>query len=66
MNSQHCDEAFFALLEAEVREQEQREMKRAQLPEPVYRAGRKQPNLHYRGKGHQRYKLSLVSDKNKP
>jgi len=36
MNSGHCDEAFFALLEAEVREQDQREMNRGQLPETIY------------------------------
>ena len=65
MNSQHCDEAFFALLETEMREQEQRDMKCAQLPETVYRAGCKKPTLHYRGRGHQGYKLSLVSDKDK-
>ena len=65
MNSRHCDKAFFALLEAEVREQAFLEVERAQLPETVYRARRKQPTLHYRGKGHQGSKLSLVSDKDK-
>jgi hypothetical protein len=65
MNSRHCDKAFFALLEAEVREQAFQELERAQLPETVYRAGVKGPSLHYRGKGHQGYKLSLVSDRDK-
>ena len=65
MNSTHCDELFFALLEAEVREQERCEMKPAQPPETVYRTGCKGPTLHYRGRGHQRYKLRLVSYKDK-
>jgi len=66
MNSKHCDEAFFALLQAEIQEQERCEMKTAQPPETVYQVGRKGPTLHYRGKGHQGYKLRLVSDKDKP
>ena len=66
MNSGHCDEVFFALLEAEIQEQERCEMKTAQPPETVYRAGCKGPTLHYRGGGYQGYKLSLVSDKDKP
>ena len=65
MNSRQCVEAFFALLESEVREQEHREVKCVQPPETVYRAGRKGPTLHHRGEGHQGYKLSLVSDKDK-
>ena len=31
----------------------------------VYRIGCKGPTLHYRGKGHQGYKLSLVSGMDK-
>ena len=65
MNSKHCDVAFFALLEAEVREHEHREVKCVQPPETVYRIGCKGPTLHYRGKGHQGYKLSLVSGMDK-
>jgi len=65
MNSKHCAEAFMAMLEAEVREQEQRQIKHVQPPENVYQVGRKGPTLHYRGRGHQGYKLRLVSDKDK-
>ena len=65
MNSKHCDEAFMAMLEVEVREQEQRQIKRVQPPETVCQLGRKGPTLHYRGRGHQGYKLSLVSNKDK-
>ena len=65
MNSQCYDEAFFALLEAEVLEQEQRETQRVQPSETVHRTGCKEPTLHYRGKGYQGYKLSLVNDKDK-
>ena len=65
MDSQCCDEAFFALLEAEVREQERRETQRARPSETVHRTGCKGPTLHFRCKGNQGYKLSLVSDKDK-
>ena len=66
MNSNDCDEAFFALLEAEVREPERCEIKTAKPPETVYRTGCKGPTLHHRGNGHQGYKLGLVSYKDKP
>ena len=65
MNSKHCDEALIALLEAEVREQEQWQIKRVQPAETVSQVGRKGPTLHYRGKGHQGFKLKLLSDKDK-
>ena len=57
--------AFFALLQAEIQEQERCEMKTAQPPETIHQHGRKGPTLHYRGRGHQGYKLRLVSDKDK-
>ena len=63
MNSQHCDEAFFALLEAEVREQEHREMKRAHPTETEYTAGRKGSTLHFKGRGRQGFQLKCVSER---
>ena len=65
MNSNDCGEALFALLEAEMQEQERCEMKTAKPPGTVCRTGCKGQTLHYRGAGHQGYKLSLVSDKDK-
>jgi len=65
MNSKHCDKAFMALLETEVREQEQCQIKRVKTPETMYQVGRKGPTLQYRGKGHQGYQLSLVSHRGK-
>ena len=50
MNSKHCNEAFMAMLEAEVREQEQRQIEHVQPPETMYHIGRKGPTLHYRGR----------------
>ena len=61
MNSKHYGEAFFALLEAEVREQEQQEIKRVKTPETMYRVGRKGATLHFRGKGRQGFQLASVS-----
>lgn len=63
MSSKHCDEAFFALLEAEVREQEHREVNPAQPPETAYTAGRKGPTLHFKGRGRQGFQLKCVSER---
>ena len=61
MNSKYFDEAFFYLLVAEVQDQEQREIKRAQPPKTVYRVGRKGPTLHFRGRGRQGFQIASVS-----
>ena len=61
MNSKHFDEAFFSLLEAEVREQEQQEIKRTRLPETLCQVGRKGPTLHFRGRGRQGFQIASVS-----
>ena len=61
MNSKHCDEAFMALLEAEVRKQEYREVNCAQPTETAYQAGRKGPTLHFRGRGRQGFQIASVS-----
>ena len=61
MNSKHCNEAFMAMLEAEVREQEQRQIKHVQPPETVYQVGRKGPTLHFRGRGRQGFQIASVS-----
>ena len=61
MNSKHCDEAFMALLETEVREQEQCQIKRVKTPETMYQVGRKGPTLHFRGRGQQGFQIASVS-----
>lgn len=61
MNSKHCNEAFMAMLEAEVREQEQRQIKHVQPPETVYQVGCKGPTLHFRGRGRQGFQIASVS-----
>ena len=61
MNSKHGDKAFMAMLEAEVREQQYREVRRTERPENVYRSGCKGSTLHFRGRGRQGYRLISVS-----